>query len=41
MALKKQVILEHCKFSGDAFGWVLNVVCGEKKQENRKSEKED
>lgn len=30
MALKKQVILEHCKFSGDAFGWVLNVVCGEK-----------
>lgn len=30
MALKKQVILEHCKFSGNAFGWVLNVVCGEK-----------
>lgn len=22
MALKKQVILEHCKFSGDDFGWV-------------------
>ena len=30
MALKKQVIFEHCKFSGDAFGWVLNLVCGEK-----------
>lgn len=38
MALKKQGILEHCKFSGDAFGWVSG---GEKKQENRKSEKED